>query len=135
MEFNPDGSLKLPDCILKKKEGDDEIFSNEPSIRITRHQISPETPLKCELIIEASDKLDNPEKIKDFYNTAISKFKHMADLSIKKINERKYSVIIISGQFRCSWCESFRRYLKGMNVKIIEWGSCGDYTPSRQWWV
>ncbi|MGM5484235.1 MAG: hypothetical protein ACQER9_04955, partial [Nanobdellota archaeon] len=63
IEFNPDGSIKLPDSIRKRKEDDEKIFLEKPAIRIIRNQISSTTPLKCELKIQASEKLENPEKI------------------------------------------------------------------------
>jgi len=134
IDFNPDGSIKLPKRIIKEREDDDKIFRDEPSIRVTRNQISSITPLKCELTIEASNKLINPKRIKLIYNSASGKFKHMSQLSIQKIHNRKYVVRIISGRFRCSWCNNFRRYLKKeMNVKIINYGSCFDYTSSRKY--
>jgi len=125
--FNSDGSIKKIRVDAKKEEEDKEIFQNEPSIKITREQISLATPLKCELHIKASDKLEEPKKIKDFYDNATSKFRHMAKLSIKEKDEKTYVVTIISGQYRCSWCEDFRNYLKGMNAKIINCGSCSKY--------
>lgn len=130
-KFNPDGSLKLPERIIKKRETDDRIFKEEPSIRIIRKEISPVTPLKCALTIEASTKLANPEKIKSIFYSATGKFRHMAKLRIRELYKGKYIVTIISGQFRCSWCENFIEYLeKEMNAKIINWGSCLAYTKS-----
>lgn len=130
-EFNPDGSLKLPDNIVKKRKDDEKVFREEPAIRIVRDQISSITPLKCELTIEASDKLENPERIESVYNSARGKFEHKAQLSIQKINDKEYVVTIVSGQFRCSWCENFRRYLgEELNAKIINSGSCFYYTKS-----
>lgn len=131
IEFNPDGSMKLPENIVKKREDDEKIFREEPSIRITRDQISQITPLKCELTIGASDKLKNPERIESFYNYAKSAFEHMAQLSIQKLSDKEYVVTIVSGQFRCSWCENFRKHLgKELNAKIINQGSCFYYTKA-----
>ena len=120
VEFNPDGSIKLPEKIIKQREDSDNIFRNEQSIRVIKNQVSSVTPLECELIIEASDKLPDPERIKSIYTRATGKFRHLAQLRIQKINDRKYVVTIISGQYRCSWCENFREYLeKEMNVKVM----------------
>lgn len=134
VEFNPDGSIKLPARLVKKKENEDKTFQDEPSIRIIRNQISTVTPLTCELLIQASDKLENFDKIETIFRQATGKFKHMANLCIRKIDNTHYSVKIISGIYRCSWCENFREYLgKEMNAKVINWGSCFDYTSSRKY--
>lgn len=128
IEFNPDGSMKLPEEIVNKKENDDKIFQNKPSIRIIRNQSSVETPLTCELCIQASNKLENFDKIESIYKRATGKFRHMANLSFRKINNREYNVTIISGMYRCSWCENFRTFIEGeMNVKVINCGSCLDF--------
>ncbi len=133
-EFNPDGSLKVPESLAKEKEDNDKIFENEPCIRVIRDQVSSVTPLKCELTIEASDKLINFKRIEDLYDLATGKFKHAAKLSIQKINDKKYVVKIISGQFRCSWCEDFRKYLgEEMGVKVLNYGSCFFFTGSRKY--
>lgn len=134
VEFNPDGSIKLPEIMVKKKEDDDKIFQDEPSIRIIRNQISTVTPLTCELQIQASDKLKNFDRVESIYKQATGKFRHMANLSIRKTNNREYTVKIISGRYRCSWCENFRKFIeKEMNVKVINWGSCFDYASSRKY--
>ncbi len=134
VEFNPDGSIKLPEGVGKKKEDDDKTFENEKCIKIVRDQISSVTPLKCELRILASEKVENPEKIESIFKHATGKFRHLADLSIKKINNREYVVTIISGQFRCTWCEQFREFIgTEMDAKVINWGSCFNYTPSREY--
>lgn len=131
IEFNMDGSIKLPESMVKKKENDDKIFQDEPSIRLIINQISSVTPLTCELQIQASDKLENFDKIELIYNQATGKFRHMANLSIRKVNDKEYIVTIISGMYRCSWCKDFRTFIeKEMKVKVINWGSCFDFSSS-----
>ena len=136
LEFNPDGSMKLPESMVKKKEDEDKIFQDEPCVRIIRDQISTVTPLTCELLIQASDKLDNFDKIEYIFETSKERVVHGvgADLSIKKINNKEYVVKIISGAYRCSWCENFRKGIeRSMKVKVINWGSCFDYSSSRKY--
>jgi len=136
-EFNPDGSVKLPEWAekgKKEKEEAEQIFQNEKAIKIDRVQISSETPLKCELIIQASNSLENPERIKSIYEQATGKFRHMATLYITKINDREYKVTIISGMYRCSWCDNFVRFLEEeMKVKVINWENCFIYSSSRKY--
>ncbi|MCK4669798.1 MAG: hypothetical protein KAT43_01250 [Nanoarchaeota archaeon] len=128
-EYDEEGNLKLPESILKRREEEEKIFNTEPSIKITKNQISQETPLECELLIQASKKLLNPERIESIFKKAIWRFKHMAKLSITKINDQEYKVKIISGQFRCGWCEQFRAFLgEELKTKVIPRGSCSSYT-------
>ena len=131
MEFNQDGSLKLPEEEIKRRENKKQIFQDESAIKITRFQISSTTPLNCELTLHASNKLKEPEKIKQIFEKAKGKFKHMSELSILKIDDKEYKVKIISGRFRCSWCENFRNFLEEeLDTKIINQGSCLFYSSS-----
>ncbi len=132
VEFNPDGSIKLPEHLIKNQENYDEDFRSKPCVRVVREQISERTPLKCELRIQASPLLRFPQRITSIFDTASQKFKHGAQLSIRREGEREYVVRIISGRYRCSWCENFRKYLKNeLGVKVQEWGSCFDYLKGK----
>ena len=134
MEFNLDGSIKLPKNVLKKKEDDKKTFLEKPSIRVIRNQISSTTPLKCELTIQASERLSDPKKIESIFKQSTGKFSHMAQLSIKKINNREFLVKITSGMYRCSWCNNFREFLgKEFNVEVINQGSCFEYISSKRY--
>ena len=125
IEFNPDGSIKLPDRMINKRKQEDEVFESRPAIRITRDQVSYVTPLKCELSIEASPLLGNPQRIKALFEYAEERFRHEANLSITKEHEKKYVITIISGKFRCTWCQTFRNYLQNsLDCRMIQKGSC-----------
>lgn len=128
VEFNIDGSIKVPSRFAKS-EISDNLINSKPSILITKKQISMNSPLKCELNIKVSKKIVNPEKIEQLFNIARGKFRHMSQLSIQRKNSQEYIIKIISGQYRCSWCEKFREYLDNqINVQIINRGSCSDFT-------
>ena len=52
----------------------------------------------------------------------------------KKVNKDEYKVKIVSGKYRCSWCEQFRNLLKKeTKAKLIIEGSCFSYSPSRKY--
>lgn len=131
MEFNDDGSLKVPEGRVKELVDDEKIFKNEPSIIITKNQISMENPARCELIIELSKNVEKPERIKGVFNLCTGKFKHMAQLVMSDVKENKYKVSIVSGQYRCSWCTNFMDFIaKEMDVKILGRGSCLSYVKA-----
>jgi len=54
LEFNEDGSIKIPQKIINENKEKERVFEEEPSIRIKRNQISNTTPVNCRLILEAS---------------------------------------------------------------------------------
>lgn len=128
-ELNSDGNLKNT-----KKEEEKKLFQEQPCIKIIRRQISSSTPLRCKLKIQASKKLENPEKIESIFKEAKGKFRHMAeDLDIEESNNEEYIVNITSGMYRCEWCNNFRKFLgKELNVKVINQDiNCNEYIPSR----
>ncbi|MBU2637671.1 MAG: hypothetical protein KJ955_01740 [Nanoarchaeota archaeon] len=132
VEFNEDGSIKLPELITKQKEENKKIFQNEPSIKIIRNQISSVRPLDCELKLHASDKLGNFEMIGGLFREAEGKFRHMANLSIKRVDGKMFIIRIISGQYRCDWCHKFRELLKNeFDSRVIDEGSCLEYISSK----
>ena len=134
VEFNPDGSIKLPDRLVKKKIDDEKLFQEQPCIKIIKNQISSSTPLHCELKIQASKKLEDHKDIEKIFRRATGKFRHNAQLSIKKINNREYTVSIISGMYRCDWCNNFKEFIKKeLNVEVINLGSCFEYSSSRKY--
>ena len=120
---------------LKRKselqEKNKKLIENTPSIQITRNQTSTETPLKCVLTIELSKFVRNPERIIQIYEYVESNYRHGAEISLKKIDNRLYSICIVSGKYRCSWCENFRKYVKkNMNLNLIETGACSSFNKS-----
>lgn len=124
-DYDSHGNLKRPDWVERKKENEDKIFLEKPAIKITREQISTVTPQTCELRIQASNKLTNFEIFESLYKQAIGKFEHYANISIRKISIKEYSIEIISGKLRCSWCKKFREFIeKEMNIMVINLGSC-----------
>ena len=112
IEFNADGSIKLPGKLQEKKEQQDSNFQDRAVIRITKCKVSASTPLKCELTITASDKVTNPKIISYLFQECSRNFTGGADLSIRQTNDREYVISIISGYKRCTWCNQFMDYIR-----------------------
>jgi len=128
VEFNPDGSIKLPMINPRRNEEEDSEFKNEKVIRIIRSPIPDNQYLIDELNILISDKVENPELVEKAFNSATGKFRHMAQLTIKKIGERHFRVRIVSGQYRDSWIHKFRDFIgERMKAKIQYWGGAYDF--------
>jgi hypothetical protein len=124
VEFNPDGSIKLPDRLTKNREENKEKLKNQRCIRVKRDLVSFSAPKKCVLHITLSDAiLDNR-----FISTIYGAFKNRAKApnSINKVNEKEFDVEIGTDFRRCTDCNSlinaYREFLDGL--VIDEKGSC-----------
>lgn len=132
MKFNEDGSLKLPEGVVKRKDDNEQIFLSEPAIKVVRDMVSMETPLKCVLRLECNDKVPDFERVDELFTAATGKFRHMSDLRISKVDDKNFDVAIVSGQYRCSWCDDFLNFIKSeMGLKMIDETSCMSYTNSK----
>ncbi|HME86894.1 MAG TPA: hypothetical protein VKE88_00595 [Candidatus Nanoarchaeia archaeon] len=133
VEFNPDGSIKLPSRMLKQAEENNTVFESRPSFRILRNQTSTITPLTCELTIETSKHLD-PSVVERVFNQTKENFRTDAGLSITQF-EGKHIVKIVSGFNRCNWCHAFLNNLSDTaNARIIRTDRCDDKTKNRNNW-
>lgn len=129
LEFNCDGSLKVPNGFVKKLVDSDEVFKDDKAIRIVKKMVSCVNPLKCELLISCSNKFEEVGVVEKLFRSATGKFRHMAQLSFNKVNSYEFKVSIVSGQYRCSWCENFINYLgEKTDCKIIDETSCMSFS-------
>lgn len=124
MEFNPDGSIRLPGSLGKRKEEREYKLKSEKCVLFTKEVVSEKAPKKCVLHLNLSDAfMDNGFVEKIYYY-----FKNKADVPTKliKLNDKEFDIEIGTCFRRCSDCNSliarFREHLFG-NV-IEEKGSC-----------
>ncbi len=124
VEFNPDGSIKLPGYMQKKREDDSNRLKNQRCIKIKREVISFTAPKKCSLHITLSERITDIRFIENIYNY----FRENASVptTIKKINEKEFIVEVGTNFKRCSDCNSlvnrYREFLDGNLIDIK--GSC-----------
>ena len=124
VEFNPDGSIKLPEQFARNKEENKEKLKLRRCIKIKREIVSFSAPKKCVLHITLSEViLDNR-----FIETIYIYFKNRASVpnNIKKINEKQFDIEIGTDFRRCTDCNSlineYKEFLNGL--VIDEKGSC-----------
>ncbi len=124
MEFNPDGSIKLPEKFAKIKEENKLKLKQQRCIQVKRSIASFTAPKKCVLKITLSDVISDNRFVETIYNY----FKEKASVPSKliKINERQFEVEIGTDFRRCSDCNSLiNEYREFLNSNIIEEkGSC-----------
>ena len=119
-EFNPDGSIKLPERFYVNNER----LKSQRCIKIKREIASFSAPKKCILHITLSEAISDNRFVETIYN----EFKNMASVpsSLKRINEKQFDIVIETDFRRCTDCNSliseYREFLEGMLIE--EKGSC-----------
>lgn len=119
MEFNPDGSLKLPGNLLRRKEEDKQRMISQRCIKIRRDVVSTFAPKNCVLHITLSDAIFDSK----FIYTLYAYFNQSAQTPnvLRKVDEKNFDVEIGSDFRRCSDCVSLiNKYREFLNQNIIE---------------
>jgi len=119
VEFNPDGSIKLPESLAKQIAEREKKLRTERYIKITRVIVSDKPPKKCVLNIQLSDIISD--------NSFVQKeYAHFANSSevpskLNKITDKEFDVEIGTSFRRCSDCCSLiRRLREYMDGRVIE---------------
>tara|TARA_B100000315_G_C14565371_1_gene582636 strand:- start:75 stop:494 length:420 start_codon:yes stop_codon:yes gene_type:complete len=119
VEFNPDGSLKLPDNIIKEKQQNKDKLISQRAIKIKRDLVSIESPKKCILHITLSDAIQDNRFIETLYKQ--SNEKASTPFKLIKIDDKKFEVHIGTDFKRCSDCRSLRcNYREFLDGNIID---------------
>lgn len=123
-EFNPDGSIKLPERLEKKKQEDSVKLKTRRCIKVKKEVVSFTAPKKCVLHITLSDFINDNRFVENIYGF----FKQNAAVPTKitKIDEKNFDVEVGTDFRRCSDCNSligrYREFLDGNLIE--EKGSC-----------
>ena len=131
VEFNEDGSIKLPDWMAKKQSENNSKLKTQRCIKIKKQIVNDRTPKACALIITLSDAFSDNRFIQTTYNF----FREKSEVPTKliKISEKEFKVEIGTCFRRCSDCSNlikrFKEYLDG-NI-IEEKGGC-TYRDNQQ---
>lgn len=124
VEFNPDGSIKLPGIVAQKQAENNVKFQNGRCLKIKKDVVSFDSPKKCALHLFLSQRVDDDL----FVTTIMNYYKEnmQTPFSYTKVNDREFEIIIGTNFRRCNDCNSlcnrFREYIDG-NL-ILEKGNC-----------
>jgi hypothetical protein len=124
VEFNADGSIKIPDKFMKAKEENNLKLINQRCIKVRKEVVNFSAPKKCTLHITLSNKFTDDQFVDNIYNF----FKQNASTptKIKKIDNKHFEVEIGTNFKRCSDCTSlinkYREFLDGNLIE--EKGNC-----------
>lgn len=124
IEFNPDGSVKLPGIIAEQKARNSIRMLNHRCITIAREVVNFTAPKKCVLNITLSENFPDSRFIQTIYDY----FSEKASVPHKliKMTDKHFRVEIGTDFRRCSDCQSLiNRYRDFLDGNIIEAkGSC-----------
>jgi hypothetical protein len=124
IEFNPDGSIKLPGQFAKQADENKEKLKSQRCIRIKRNIVSSKSPKKCLLQATLSDVFSDNK----FMETIFRDFNENSTTPCKlvKIDENNFEIEIGTEFRRCTECCSLvNRYREFLDGNVIEdKGSC-----------
>ena len=119
IEFNADGSLKLPGALAKNKAENIDKLKRQRCIKIRREIVSSFAPKKCMLQITISDAIADTR----FMQTIYAQFnqKSQTPSALRKIDDKTFEVDVGTDFRRCSDCNSLiNRYREFLDGNIIE---------------
>ena len=119
IEFNPDGSVKLPESIAKKKQEDSLKLKTQRCIKVKKQVVNFTAPKRCVLHITLSDSIKDNRFVENIYNF----FRQDASVPAKitKIDEKNFDVEIGTDFRRCTDCASLvNRYREFLDGNLIE---------------
>ncbi|MBT3406747.1 hypothetical protein HN419_06335 [Candidatus Woesearchaeota archaeon] len=123
LEFNPDGSIKMPDKFVKKASNDNRRMQTQRCVKIRKEIVNDRSPKKCALRIELSSSLQ-PGFVEKVHGYFVNESE--VPSKVIKVSDKEYDVEIGTCFRRCSDCNAlvakFRHFLNG-NV-ILDIGSC-----------
>ena len=126
LEFNHDGSLKVPDNLKKKKID----LNNTIILEYEKEFWGDVIDCKFSIILPKNLNEDNLNKIESWVDKKVETNPLSTDIKIEKSAPRKFS-LLISGKGkdnRCTWCRSFRTSLKTLcnkeNLDLIQKTFC-----------
>ncbi|MAE43068.1 hypothetical protein CMO93_04805 [Candidatus Woesearchaeota archaeon] len=124
IEFNPDGSIKLPDKILKQKRGNEFRMKNGLCVTIKKEVVNDRSPKKCILSVKLSEKFTDDSFVTKVYSQFMNASEVPSKLSKKDKGE--FEVEVGTCFSRCKDCtklvNNFREFLDGNVIEIQ--GSC-----------
>ena len=91
VQFNEDGSLKIPEHLLKSKQKEKE------SIVIRRVQVNRNNPAIAHLRIEFPEDIDNPKEIVAYYNEIKDKRFSSVDHNLRQSDKRTFIIEVKNG--------------------------------------
>lgn len=123
VEFNPDGSIKLPDKLAHHKARQENLMKDVKCIKVRKEVVSTKPPKSCVLHFVLSDRVTDDR----FVDTIYSGWSGESDTPSKFIREgpKEFRVEIGTNFRRCTDCTALiRRYHNFVRNMIENDGNC-----------
>ncbi|MBN2141793.1 hypothetical protein JW711_00540 [Candidatus Woesearchaeota archaeon] len=133
VEFNPDGSLKLPGHVQRRKDENLDRMRRGLCMRIRREVVNFSAPKKCILKLTLSEAIADQRFVETIYNYFSGSAK--TPTKLRRTGPKEYEVEIETDFRRCSDCQSLiNRYKEHLDRNVIEEkGSCTFTRHIRNW--
>jgi hypothetical protein len=124
IQFNPDGSLKLPGNVAEKKDKDINRMKNTRCIHVRKELVSFTSPKKCLLKLKLSDRITDSRFVENTYKYFVENIE--TPMKFIKINDKEFEIEVGTNFRRCSDCNKLiYQYRDFMDGCVIEdKGSC-----------
>ena len=119
VEFNKDGSLKLPAKLVRNKSERESRLKKGKCILIQKELVSTYPPKKCNLHIKLSEAISDNR----FIDTIYKDFLQNSEVPSKiiKLNEKEFRVELGTCFKRCSDCSNLiNKYKEFLDNNVIE---------------
>ena len=114
-----------------KKDEEQRAFESGRVVRFVRRAVS-DFPLVDEIDVHFSRHIESPQQIEMLLAKAKGLFRHDAQISMIKHDERHYCIKIVSGQYRDSWLAEFRGFIAECFGAKVQYQSNGnDFRKAR----
>ncbi len=126
IEFNPDGSIRLPTQIARAQEDNERRMKIGRCFHVRKEVVSRAAGMKkCVLHVTVSDKMAAEMPVERLYQYFIQSNPE-TPTKIVKVDSNRYAIEIGSAFRRCTDCTSFVSRLKGFTDGsiIVEKGLC-----------
>jgi hypothetical protein len=119
LQFNPDGSLKLSQGTVQKKQETEDRMKRGRCILVHKEMVSFSAPKKCILRIKLSDNINDNlfmDRIHHFFKSQVD-----TPSKIIKLNEKEFDIEIGTDFRRCTDCMNLiNRYREFLDGNLIE---------------
>ncbi len=123
IEFNPDGSIKMPGRLAHLKQKEDRLMSEVNCMKVRKEIVSEKSPKSCMLHFTISEKTPDTRFVDTIYN----EWARTKDTPARLLRDsnKEFRVIIGTDFKRCQDCTSLiRRYHNFIRNLIEKDGSC-----------
>ena len=123
IEFNPDGSIKMPSKLAHLKQKEENLMSNVNCMKVRKEVVSVRAPKSCSLHFNISEKTNDIR----FVDTIYAEWRRTSDTPSKLIKEspKEFRVDIGTNFRRCSDCTTLiKRYHNFIRNLIEKEGNC-----------